>query len=100
VAIIFSDKASYVKYSQKELGDAADSIFGYYNMESNQMIMYDLVGMAVNRPGRSVGRPDQAVYRQPQRAWRGFHDRPRGHAPNCLQQRAAPAVERLPQVVQ
>ena len=55
VAIIFSDKASYVKYSQKELGAAAGSTFGYYNMESNRMIMYDLVGVAVNRPGRSVG---------------------------------------------
>ncbi|MGA2257526.1 MAG: DUF1570 domain-containing protein [Thermoguttaceae bacterium] len=55
VAVIFSEKASYVKYSQKELGDAADSIFGYYNMESNRMIMYDLAGVAVNRPGRTVG---------------------------------------------
>ncbi len=55
VAIIFSEKAAYVKYSQKELGNAADSIFGYYNMESNRMVMYDLAGVAVNRPGRSVG---------------------------------------------
>jgi hypothetical protein len=55
VAIIFADKASYVKYSQKELGDAADSIYGYYNMESNRMVMYDLVGVAASRPGRSIG---------------------------------------------
>ena len=55
VAIIFSDKASYIKYSQRELGDAADSIVGYYNMESNRMVMYDLAGVAVNRPGRTVG---------------------------------------------
>ena len=55
VAVVFSDKASYVKYSKPELGDAADSIIGYYNMESNRMIMYDLAGVAVNRPGRSVG---------------------------------------------
>ena len=55
VAVIFSEKAAYVKYSQVDLGDAADSIFGYYNMESNRMVMYDLAGLAVNRPGRSVG---------------------------------------------
>jgi hypothetical protein len=55
VAIIFSDKASYIKYSQKDLGDAADSIIGYYNMESNWMVMYDLASVAVSRPGRSVG---------------------------------------------
>ncbi len=53
VAIVFSDKASYVRYSQKDLGDAADSIFGYYNMESNRMYMYDLVGAAANRPAHS-----------------------------------------------
>jgi hypothetical protein len=55
VAVIFADKASYVKFSRKELGEAADSIYGYYNMESNRMIMYDLAGMAMHRPGRSVG---------------------------------------------
>ncbi len=55
VAIVFSDKPSYVRYSQKDLGDAADSVFGYYDMDSNRMIMYDLAGVAVNRPGRSVG---------------------------------------------
>ena len=55
VAIVFSDKASYVRYAQKDLGNAAGSIFGYYDMESNRMTMYDLAGVAVNRPGRSVG---------------------------------------------
>ena len=54
VAVVFSDKASYVKYSQKDLGDAADSIFSYYDMESNRMFMYDLAGVAANRPGHSV----------------------------------------------
>ena len=55
VAIIFSEKAAYVKYSEKDFGDEAGSTYGYYNMETNRMVMYDLVGVAVNRPGRSVG---------------------------------------------
>jgi len=55
VAVIFSEKSAYVKYSQKDLGDAAESIFGYYNMESNRMVMYDLAGVAMNLPGRTVG---------------------------------------------
>jgi hypothetical protein len=55
VAIIFADKASYVKYSSKELGDAADSIIGYYNMDTNRMVMYDLVGASMQRSGRSFG---------------------------------------------
>ena len=94
VAIIFSDKASYVKYSQKELGEAADSTFGYYNMESNRMIMYDLAGRGGEPPGTDHRRrPDHSVSRQPQRTRCGFDDRPRGDAPDRLQQRSASAVE-------
>ena len=55
VAIIFSDKAAYVTFSQKDLGNAADSIFGYYNMESNRMVMYELAGVTVNGPRRATG---------------------------------------------
>jgi hypothetical protein len=55
VAVIFADKPSYVKYTTKDLGDDADTIYGYYHMESNRMIMYDLAGVAMHRPGRSVG---------------------------------------------
>ena len=101
VAIIFSDKAAYVKYSEKDFGDDASSTYGYYNMESNRMVMYDLVGVAVNRPGRSMGISQiNQFLANPNAPGRGFHDRPRGDAPDCLQLRAASALERLPQVVQ
>ena len=86
VAIVFSDKASYVKYSQKVLGDAADSIFGYYNMESNRMVMYDLVGVAAHRPGRAIGTAHiNQFLASPNAPRRGFHDCPRGDAPDRLQ---------------
>jgi hypothetical protein len=53
VALIFADKASYVSFSEKALGDAADSIFGYYEPEtSNRTIMYDLTGVEANGPAR------------------------------------------------
>ena len=55
VAVVFGDKPSYVRYAQKDLGDAADSIFGYYDMESNRMTMYDLAGVEMGRSGRNVG---------------------------------------------
>ena len=42
VAVVFADKASYVKYSEKALGDAAGSIVGYFNLATNRMLMYDL----------------------------------------------------------
>jgi hypothetical protein len=55
VAIVFADKAAYVRFSQKDLGDSADSIIGHYNMETNRMVMYDLAGVALGRSGRNGG---------------------------------------------
>jgi hypothetical protein len=52
VAVVFSDQASYVKFSKEELGDAAGSIIGYYSLRSNRMTMYDLTGTeSIRRPG-------------------------------------------------
>jgi hypothetical protein len=45
VAIIFSSRESYVKYSQAELGKTAESIVGYYSLRSNRVTMYDLTGV-------------------------------------------------------
>lgn len=45
VALVFDDKASYAAYAQKELGDATQSIIGYYNVQTNRVTMYDLTGV-------------------------------------------------------
>jgi hypothetical protein len=53
VAIVFADKGSYGKYAKPEVGDAAESMIGYFNLATNRMIMYDLTGTsAPGRPGR------------------------------------------------
>ncbi|KKK56184.1 hypothetical protein LCGC14_3067080, partial [marine sediment metagenome] len=54
VAVIFADRASYTKFSQPELGDAAGSIVGYFSLRTNRMSMYDLTGVesAGRRPRR------------------------------------------------
>jgi hypothetical protein len=44
-AVIFDTKESYRKYAEKELGSAVDSIIGYYNLQSNRIIMFDLTGV-------------------------------------------------------
>ena len=44
VALVFENKASYAGYAEKELGDATHFIFGYYNMQTNRVTMYDLTG--------------------------------------------------------
>ncbi len=44
IGLIFDSQASYAAYSRKELGAAATSVIGYYNMQTNRVTMYDLTG--------------------------------------------------------
>jgi len=45
VAVVFDSQQSYEKYSRGELGDAVDSIVGYYSLRTNRISMYDLTGV-------------------------------------------------------
>jgi hypothetical protein len=45
VVLVFSDEGSYAAYAQKELGPAVSNIIGYYSLQSNRIIMYDLTGL-------------------------------------------------------
>ncbi len=45
VAVVFGDRDSYVKYSTPELKQGAESIIGYYSLQSNRITMYDLTGV-------------------------------------------------------
>jgi hypothetical protein len=52
VAIVFGDEQQYFAHAEKEVGAAAKSIIGYYNLQTNRMTMYDLTGTAgVRQPG-------------------------------------------------
>jgi hypothetical protein len=56
VALVFADRQSYANYARDELGDAVESIVGYYSLRSNRMTMYDLTGIqALRRPGDHRG---------------------------------------------
>jgi hypothetical protein len=46
VAIIFADKQAYLKYTRADLGEAGESIIGYYHLATNRMTMHDLTGAA------------------------------------------------------
>lgn len=48
-AIVFADEKNYLKYSRPVLGDAADSMIGYYHLMTNRMVMFDLTGRAGQR---------------------------------------------------
>ena len=54
VAIVFADKRSFVDFSHAEVGDAIDTIIGYYSLGTNRMVTYDLTG--IESLGRSPGR--------------------------------------------
>lgn len=45
VAVVFSDKQSYLRFAREDIGESADAMIGYYNMKTNRMVMYDLTGV-------------------------------------------------------
>ncbi len=45
VAVIFSSREAYARYAKAELGEAADSIVGYYSFRTNRITMCDLTGV-------------------------------------------------------
>jgi hypothetical protein len=45
VALVFANRASFAEYSRPELGEAVNSVIGYYNMRTNRVNMYDLTGV-------------------------------------------------------
>ncbi|MCA9133291.1 MAG: DUF1570 domain-containing protein, partial [Planctomycetales bacterium] len=45
VAVVFSNKASYLAYAEREIGESAKAMIGYYNMKTNRMVTYDLTGI-------------------------------------------------------
>lgn len=49
VVLVFADQASYADYSKKDLGASVSNIIGYYNLETNRIMMYDLTGMQALR---------------------------------------------------
>jgi hypothetical protein len=42
--LIFNNKASYIRHAQAELGAAAGGAIGYYSLQTNRIVMYDLTG--------------------------------------------------------
>jgi hypothetical protein len=55
IAIVFADRAAYLKFSKPELGDAGGAIVGYFSLMSNRMTMFDLTGAENNGAPRARG---------------------------------------------
>ena len=54
VAVVFADRPSYLRFSRPELGEAAESIIGYFGLTSNRMTMYDLTGRGSHGHGHTA----------------------------------------------
>jgi len=42
--LVFKNKASYMHHAKAELGAAAGNAIGYYSLQTNRIVMYDLTG--------------------------------------------------------
>jgi hypothetical protein len=60
VVLVFGDQESYVAYSRRELGPAVGNVIGYYSLQSNRIMMYDLTGMQALAGGGRGSRQDIA----------------------------------------
>ncbi|MFV2068257.1 MAG: DUF1570 domain-containing protein [Pirellulales bacterium] len=49
VVVVFADRKAYRQYARPELGDATESIVGYYSLQTNRVTMYDLTGVQASR---------------------------------------------------
>ncbi|MEO8270786.1 MAG: hypothetical protein ABI557_13770, partial [Aureliella sp.] len=45
VAVVFSNRPSYLVYAEREIGKSAEAMIGYYNMKTNRMVTYDMTGV-------------------------------------------------------
>lgn len=60
VAVVFNSRQSYAEHSRAELGEAAESIVGYYSLRTNRVTMYDLTGIeSLRAAGSRRGSPAQ-----------------------------------------
>lgn len=48
VAVVFADRRGYLESSRAELGSSAESIIGYYHLQTNRITMYDLTGLGMS----------------------------------------------------
>lgn len=50
VAIVFKGQKDFVRYAAAEVGEAASAIIGYYHLEKNRMMLYDLTESSTAGP--------------------------------------------------
>ncbi|MEW4453927.1 DUF1570 domain-containing protein [Bremerella sp. JC817] len=70
VALVFDDRTSFANYGKAELGEAANSVIGFYSMHTNYVVMFDLTGGAGDSSRRTLGTRDiQRLMSRPDFQW-------------------------------
>ncbi len=46
VALVFNTKEAYLAFAEREIGETAGALIGYYNMQTNRMTSFDMTGVA------------------------------------------------------
>lgn len=45
VALVFDTQAAYLQYAEREIGPSAKAMIGYYNMQTNRIVSFDITGV-------------------------------------------------------
>ena len=45
VALVFDSKQAYLHYAEREVGESAKAMIGYYNMQTNRIVSFDITGV-------------------------------------------------------
>jgi hypothetical protein len=69
VALLFDTRDAYLQYAQREIGDSAQAMIGYYNMQTNRVVTFDITGLqGLAQPGKRYDKMDMLnqLFAQPQ----------------------------------
>jgi hypothetical protein len=67
VALVFDHQRSFADYARGELGEATQSIIGYYSLRTNRVTMYDLTGVDGQLPpSRTSAQVIQRILSRPE----------------------------------
>lgn len=45
VALVFDSREAYLQYAEREIGPSARAMIGYYNMQTNRVVTFDITGI-------------------------------------------------------
>jgi hypothetical protein len=90
IAVVFRNRQMYASYGKDELGDAINSILGYYSYHSNRIVMYDILEGRYQATGRQAASRLNQLLRKERTVATIIHEATHQLAFNCgLHQRYA-----------